>query len=413
MNNYSNSATSYSRCSRVHLRYFATIYLLFLAFTTACGQSAASKVADGAEKILPQGAIAFDYDRHLYFNVVIRDSIPARMIFDTGNTTFMLDSAFYATYFAKQNTLRKAMVRGAGSSIQMSNLDAGNWNYSVGNKAGSERMAVVLNLRKILGSGVDGMFGMAFTRNSKVEFNYADEYMRFLSTETAMDGYVCIDCKWLDDSQSRMLMPAKLTIGNQVREGLFLVDLGASGTVALNSGTLAKMGVQSQVVSAKKMVYNVGGVGGSRTDYIFDLESVELGGFVIKDIESSYSANTQGAMASSKYDGIVGNALLARFDVIFDFAECKIYLRPNRNFNASKQANFGVVLTLQNDCWIVNGLIEGGKAYNVGLRRGDIVLTINNLSPQQMDNSGLYSMRSWDVTVKRGAEVISLHIEHE
>ena len=140
---------------------------------------------------------------------------------------------------------------------------------------------------------------------------------------------------------------------------------------------------------------------------------IEIGGFAVKGVESSYSANTQGAMASSKYDGIIGNALLARFDVIFDFAACKIYIRPNRNFNAPKRTNFGVVLTPQNDCWIVNGLIEGGKAYNVGLRGGDIVLTINNLSPQQMDNSGLYSMRSWDVTVKRGAEVISLHIKRE
>lgn len=413
MNNYSNSATSYLRCTRVHLRYFATIYLLFLAFTTACGQSAASKVADSTEKILPEGAIAFDYDRHLYFDVVIRDSIPARMIFDTGNTSFMLDSAFYATYFAKQNTLRKAMVRGAGSSIQMSNLDASGWAYRVGNKAGDEKMALVLDLRKILGSGVDGMFGMVFTRNSKVELNYADEYMRFLPADAAMDGYVCIDCKWLDDNQNRVLMPAKLTFGNQVRDGLFLVDLGAAGAVALNSGTIAKMGVQSQVVTTKKMVYNVGGVGGSRTDYLFDLEMIEIGGFAVKGVESSYSANTQGAMASSKYDGIIGNALLARFDVIFDFAACKIYIRPNRNFNAPKRTNFGVVLTPQNDCWIVNGLIEGGKAYNVGLRGGDIVLTINNLSPQQMDNSGLYSMRSWDVTVKRGAEVISLHIERE
>ena len=36
-------------------------------------------------KTLPEGAIAFDYSNHLYFDVVLRDSVPARMIFDTGN----------------------------------------------------------------------------------------------------------------------------------------------------------------------------------------------------------------------------------------------------------------------------------------------------------------------------------------
>ena len=35
---------------------------------------------------LPEDAITFSYANHLYFNITLRDSIPARMIFDTGNT---------------------------------------------------------------------------------------------------------------------------------------------------------------------------------------------------------------------------------------------------------------------------------------------------------------------------------------
>ena len=46
------------------------------------------------EKYLPDGAVPFDYARHLYFNILLRDSIPARVIFDTGNTNILIDSTF-------------------------------------------------------------------------------------------------------------------------------------------------------------------------------------------------------------------------------------------------------------------------------------------------------------------------------
>ena len=48
-----------------------------------------------APRPLPDGAVAFDYAGHLYFDVVLRDTIPARMIFDTGNTNILFDTQFF------------------------------------------------------------------------------------------------------------------------------------------------------------------------------------------------------------------------------------------------------------------------------------------------------------------------------
>lgn len=38
-----------------------------------------------------------------------------------------------------------------------------------------------------------------------------------------------------------------------------------------------------------------------------------------------------GAMADARYEGIVGNALLEQFDVVFDFAACELWLKPNED----------------------------------------------------------------------------------
>ena len=90
--------------------------------------------------------------------------------------------------------------------------DTSDWIYSVGEYSTTEQGATVLDLRKILGYHVDGMFGMEFMRGRKVEFNYADGYMRILSQDDEpAEDYVCIKCKWLDQRKSRILLPLSVT----------------------------------------------------------------------------------------------------------------------------------------------------------------------------------------------------------
>ncbi len=389
-----------------------------LAVATACGQDTVKSQPDNSSsRPMPEDAVPFDYNNHLYFNAVIRDSIPAQLVFDTGNTNLLLDSTFYAENFAKQGTLRKAFVGGAGDGRQMASVDMSGWEYRVGEYAHKDQTAVVLNLRKILGNNVSGMFGMTFMRDRKVEFNYADEYMRLLGEEQPDATYACIDCKWLDDSKTRILVPVKIALDETTsREGLFLVDMGSSGTIAINSSSVVKMGLQNHS-DVQKMVYAVGGIGGSRTDYLIKLASVELGGLSVSNIRADYSGNTTGSLADKRYDGLIGNELLERFDVIFDFAECKMSLRPNRNFDTPSRYFFGVALTPQKDCWVVNGLLEGGNAEKAGVKRGDRIVKINGKTPSEMSEAEredlTHSREPWRATISRGSTTIEVVIECE
>ena len=100
-----------------------------IALTCACSNTKAK--SDAGEELrtsqveeqkqtrtLPDGAIAFDYVNHLYFDVIVQDSIPARMIFDTGNTNILLDTEFYKQYFAPSDNLQRIVIQGAGNSLQ-------------------------------------------------------------------------------------------------------------------------------------------------------------------------------------------------------------------------------------------------------------------------------------------------------
>lgn len=403
-------------------------FAVALAACIACGksrsktedlQALASETGAEQQRELPDGAIAFDYTGHLYFDVVVRDSIPARMIFDTGNTNILIDNKFFKKHFAPSPTLQRSLIQGAGNSLEAVYRDTAEWIYSVGEEQQTEQGAIVMDLQKILGSGVDGMFGMEFMRGRRVEFNFADEYMRLLQPDEPLaDGYVCIKCKWLDARESRILLPVSVQISDGTAiEGNFLVDMGARDGLVLNSSLAAKLNLRSVIADAKKKVLDAGGVGGSRTDYLFRAKGVSVGGFEIANVNAIYSGNTMGAMADDSYDGLIGNALLERFDVVFDFAKGEIWLRPNKNFSAEKRYDSGVTLTPQEDCWVVNGLVEGGNGDKAGLRRGDVVLTINGLTPKQIDGRLLKRMNEsaegWRLSVKRGESDVEIEFEKE
>ncbi len=358
-------------------------------------------------KTLPEGAIAFDYSNHIYFDVVLRDSVPARMIFDTGNTNILIDNKLFKEYFAPSPTLQRVVIQGTGNSLEAAYRDTSDWKYSIGEYSQTEQGATVMDLQKILGNEADGMFGMEFMRGRKVEFNYADEYMRILTSEAQPDeGYTCVKCRWLDNREARMVMPIGLRINDAVSfDGNFLVDIGSSGSISFNSSLVAKLKLNRVLTDVKKKIYDTGGVGGSRTDYIFTAKRISVAGYEIEDVVTDFSGNTQGMMANDSFDGLVGNAFFERFDVIFDFAKCEIWLRPNRNFGITKRYDSGMTLTPQEDCWIVNGLVEGGNAHKAGIKRGDIITSINGLTREQVSLKELKRMNrsdeDWKVVVKR------------
>ena len=358
-------------------------------------------------KPLPEGAITFDYSNHLYFEVVLRDSVPAKMIFDTGNTNILIDNKLFKEYFAPSPTLQRVVIQGTGNSLEAAYRDTSDWKYNIGEYSHTEQGATVMDLQKILGNEADGMFGMEFMRGRKMEFNYADEYMRILPSEEQPDeGYTCVKCKWLDNREARMVMPISLRINNAASfDGNFLVDIGSSGSISLNSSLVAKLKLNRVLTDVKKKIYDTGGVGGSRTDYIFTAKGIAVAGYEIEDVVTDFSGNTQGMMANDNFDGLVGNAFFERFDVIFDFAKCEIWLRPNRNFGVTKRYDSGMTLTPQEDCWIVNGLVEGGNAHRAGIRRGDIITSINGLTREQVSLKELKRMNrsdeDWKVVVKR------------
>lgn len=114
------------------------LIVAMVLLATACANSTAKSQQTEEKQPIPEGAVEMKYNRHAYFKVILRDSIPARMIFDTGSNNLLIDSTFYASTFGEGKNLGRAMLGGAGNGHELTTLDASGWSYSVGEESHTE-----------------------------------------------------------------------------------------------------------------------------------------------------------------------------------------------------------------------------------------------------------------------------------
>ena len=391
------------------------LIVAMVLLATACANSTAKNQQTEEKQPIPEGAIEMKYNRHAYFKVMLRDSIPARMIFDTGSNNLLIDSTFYASTFGEGKNLHRAMLGGAGNGHELTTLDASGWSYSVGEESHTEQMAIIMNLRKILGDGADGLFGLQSMRGKRVEFNYAGGFMRFLAADEKIgEDFTAIQCKKLDNIE-RIIIPLSVTLNDgYTLNGNFLMDTGMADELSLNSTTANRLKSEGHLADARRMRYEVGGIGGSRVDNYLKTKHITIGGKSINDIRITYSENEQGALANSRYDGLVGNALFARFDVIFDFVNWVIHLRPNKNFDKPQSNFYSMAFTPNGDHWKVNALLEGGNAERADLRQGDRIEAINGIKASDSDKSAIEPLPDrLTLSVVRGGETIEIIVDKE
>lgn len=339
--------------------------------------------AFSAKAEMPEGAIPFILDSHVYIQGTLMESVPVSLIYDTGADRLYLDKDYMDLSEFGKLPLRKANARmgGAGNDgVRTVPIVVDTIKAIMGNVTHYENITPIINLREILGRHLDGMIGNNALWDKPLIINYTDGYLLPVDvlTPNMLEGYTKLPAHFNDN---RIDIDCELVIdSDQSVKGTFRLDLGCGSTVILTNAVRKDLNLDNKN-TAICYYFNMG-VGGDGTDIDFRAHSFK---FLdeLEDVVVSASYNTKGALSDREHVGIIGNEILSHYDLIIDAPDNALYARRNTNPSTSYQrsSSWHMGYTDRTDIcdgWIVCSMYDGGIAANAGIEVGDMILEINN-----------------------------------
>jgi len=161
------------------------------------------------------------------------------------------------------------------------------------------------------------------------------------------------------------------------------------------------------------------GLAGSLRESMARLPYAEFGGFSIEKPLAVFQ-NTARDPGLSKTDGAVGNGLLQRFTVIFDYSRRRLILEPNSSFGDPFTANMtGIGADPYSDPtrgFEVSAVQDGSAGGTAGVRPGDRIVEINGVLCSTLTFETFHHMLTaegapFKLKVERGGEKIEISFQ--
>lgn len=161
------------------------------------------------------------------------------------------------------------------------------------------------------------------------------------------------------------------------------------------------------------------GLAGGLRESMARLPYVDFAGFSIEKPLAVFQ-NTARDPGLSKTDGAVGNGLLQRFTVIFDYSRRRLILEPNSSFGDPFTANMtGIGADPYSDPtrgFEVRGVQDGSVGGTAGVRPGDRIVEINGVLCSTLTFETFHHMLTaegapFKLKVERGGEKIEISFQ--
>ena len=198
----------------------------------------------------------------------------------------------------------------------------------------------------------------------------AEEIAFYLSSDFVYEG----PGRPLDMELDMSLITVEATLEDSIPVRL-MVDTGAGGNLHL---TPAFFEANPEFLNERPTVESsMEGAGGEESSLLFRVDSMELAGY---RIPVGLCSRFSGTEALSRYDGIIGTGVLARFRIWLDYDGNRVILEPSELFEdgiPEDVTGFGV--RVREGRLVVNRVLEGSPAELAGLLEGDTIRAVGGM----------------------------------
>lgn len=322
----------------------------------------------------------------------INNKGPYNFILDTGVGLMLITEPSLADSL-NITTKRVIKIAGLGDRADYEAVVAPLVNVTVtGGLVSSHVSAAILNkdffgLSNYAGMPIHGLLGYDFFSRLAIKISFTD------STLTATrPGGMRIFRKAekipLTIEEGKPYMKTHVTLPDGTEKVIkLLVDLGAGHALSLeNPDSLPKKSIKA----------NLGvGLNGLIDGYLGRINGLNIGKHQMKSIITSFPTNDPSNKTSVARSGSVGIGVLRRFDIIFDYQNNMMYLKPNVNLKQTFEHDMSGLSYHADgkdlDRLVIEKVDEGSPAEEMGIQENDEIISINfrpvrQMSLQQIDD---------------------------
>lgn len=318
----------------------------------------------------------------------INDRGPFYFILDTGVRTTILTEPMLA-HLLDLNLQESIYVYGLGGDGIVEALVARGVDIRLHGLRGENMNMIVipeniLTFSEIFGFPVYGVIGYDLFKNFAIEISYANERMRVFREPNYRIG------------RRSQVTPFKLvndkpyvsaTILGENGDSLttnLLLDLGASHPLYLNRSHIH--------LSDRTINSFIGkGISGNLMGDIGRADKVLIGDIAV-DAPLVFYPEREFLVFNEmeiNWQGLIGGAIIKRFNIIIDYPSEKLVLRPGRNFrdpfNTSLSGLEVVASGPQLNRFKIHYVRPGSAAYEAGVQSGDYIMQLNHLSRSELN----------------------------
>lgn len=351
---------------KTSLKYYVTCLLCSISFISNIQAQVAT--------------IPFVKDGLMYIKVKVNDHAePLNFVFDTGASTVVLDEKVAQEIGVTADYQQPA--EGAAGT-EMYNI-ALSQKLHIQDITLTDAHIVLVDLDRLSKRGnekIDGIIGYNIMQQFVTQIDYDKQTINLYKSVTEINGngdYSEIETTF-DYSQIPQVELEFTLKNNQKFKGDFLFDSGANMTFLLNTPFVKANNIEA--VIGKTIENKAESLTTSSNFKIGNVAKVQLGDFEFGEMPIDLSNSKSGVMASESYTGILGVKIIQRFNLILDYKNQKIYLKPNKSYaNEFEFPRSGISLEKETDKITISNVVKASEAYEKGIREGDQLLEIDGV----------------------------------